>query len=177
MQTTSSCSPAPAATRVNTRMIAFALVLVGLLGLPLYIYLDSLVSGGIKIHGDWLEVDLKAMSNFPFDQENGTVNDVPQQWRSLDGKRIQVYGQIAPSRTLGPVDQFELVYSVTQCCFVGQPQIQHFVKCRVKDSGTVPNYSGMVRVLGTLRVDVKKDDETGKVAQVYAMEVESLDQG
>lgn len=181
-QTIPSYAQAPAAVpitkRVNPRMIVFGLILIGLLGLPLYIYLDSVLTGGIKVHSDRVEVDLKAMSNFPFDQENGTVNDIPQQWRDLDGKRIEVSGEIwAPDSASADVDHFDLVYSIAKCCFSGPPQIQHFVKSRVKDNGTVPYYNGLVRVVGVLKVNVKKDPQTNKIGQVYEMEVESVTQG
>jgi hypothetical protein len=165
----------PLSRRVNFRMIIFAAVVLLLIGTPVYIYLDSALSGGIHRHGDVTEVDLKAMSNFPFDQTNGTINDIPKQWRDLDGKRVQVTGEIyAPDSASNDLDHFDLVYSIAKCCFSGPPQIQHFVHSKVKDGGTVPYYNGLVQVVGILKVDVQKDPKTGKVSQVYALDVENL---
>jgi hypothetical protein len=172
---TTSAPKVPLSERVNIRMIVFAAVVLLLIGTPVYIYLDSTLSGGIHRHGDVAEVDLKAMSNFPFDQTNGTVNDIPKQWRELDGKKIQVTGEIyAPDSASADLDHFDLVYSIAKCCFNGPPQIQHFVHARVKDGGTVPYLNGLVEVVGVLKVDVKKDPATGKVSQVYAMDVENV---
>lgn len=165
----------PLSERINIRMIIFASVVLLLIGTPVYIYLDSVLSGGIHHEGNLDVVDLKAMSNFPFDQVNGTIEDIPKQWRDLNGKRIQVNGEMYINDSAAPqVDHFELVYSIAKCCFNGPPQIQHFVHSRVVDNGTVPNVTGLVQVVGILKVDVKKDPISGKVGQVYAMDVESL---
>src|SRR5215470_16292725 len=86
---------APISKRINFRMIAFAGVLLALIGYPVYVYFDSVVSGGIKqAGGGYLEVDLKAMSVYPFDQQNGTLDDIPKRWRELDGKKVILEGQI-----------------------------------------------------------------------------------
>src|SRR5256885_7327181 len=82
----------PWTSKVNFRMLAFAGVLLLLIGYPIYVYVDSVVSGGIHDVGNgYKEVDLKAMSVFPFDQINGTIDDIPQKWRALDGKKVVVY--------------------------------------------------------------------------------------
>jgi hypothetical protein len=158
---------------VNFRILAFAAIVLGLIGFPMYIYLDSAISGGIKDHGSYKEVDLKAMSNFPLDQANGTVNDIPRQWRELDGKRIQVVGEIwAPNSASPELQEFQVVYSIAKCCFSGPPQIQHFVQAKAADKPIM--YSpGLVRLTGKLRVDVKR--ENGKVTQVYALDVEQAE--
>jgi hypothetical protein len=65
----------PLSERINFRIIFFSLVVLFLVGAPAYIYLDSELSGGIKDRGDYLEVDLKAMSSFPFNQTAGTIDD------------------------------------------------------------------------------------------------------
>jgi hypothetical protein len=156
-------------------MIIFVAVVLALIGTPVYIYLDNALTGGIHNRGDRLEVDLKSMSNFPFDQANGTVNDIPKQFRDLDGKRIVVTGEIyAPDSASADLDHFDLVYSIAKCCFSGPPQIQHFVHSKVKDGGTVPYVNGLVEVVGVLKVDVQKNPETGKISQVYAMDIESV---
>jgi hypothetical protein len=155
-------------------MIVFVGVVLLLIGAPVYIYVDSVLSGGIKHAGDREIVELKALSNFPFDQENGTINDVPKKWRELDGKRVELVGELwAPNSASYELNKFELVYSIAKCCTSGPPQIQHFVQSTVKDGRTVPFYDGLVRVVGTLHVDVKKDG--GRVSQVYALDVESVE--
>lgn len=161
---------------MNARILGFVLLLAGLIGVPVYIYVDSIASGGIKeIGGGIKAVDLKAMSSFPFDQENGTVQDIPEQWRQLDGQRVQLVGEMwAPNAAGNYVGEFSLVYSIEKCCFSGPPQVQHFVHTTVKGGKLVPYYREPVRATGTLRINVVRDEAAGKVGSIYQFEVEQL---
>src|SRR4051812_34083725 len=96
MGTAISAPPPPLrASRINVRMIVFAAIVLLLVGFPLYVYVDSAVTGGIKDIGNgFKQVDLKAMSNFPFDQTNGALEDIPQKWRELDGQKVVLYGEL-----------------------------------------------------------------------------------
>lgn len=161
--------------RVNFRLLFFSAIVLFLIGATMYPYLKMQFTGGIEHLSDGtVKVDLKAISTFPFDQKNGTIDDVPVQFRALDGKRVLVEGEIwAPNSASGRLRQFELVYSIAKCCFSGPPQIQHFVQSQVVDGKGVPFYDGLVRAVGTLRVDVKRDG--GKVVSVYQLEIERLE--
>lgn len=157
----------------NPRLIAFAAVILVVVGYPLYLYIDSEVTGGIKQRGDYAEVDLKAMSLFEFDQAKGTLTDVPEKWRDLNGKKIKVRGEIAPTNfSAKEANQFDLVYSVAKCCFQGRPQVQHFVKSTVKGAKTAPYYQGLVEVEGTLHVNVENDGQ--QVTSVYQIDVDKI---
>ena len=159
--------------RINFRVIIFAAVVLAIVGFPVYIYVDSVLSGGIHQHGNYYEADLKAMSDFPFDQESGSLTDVPQKWRALDGKRVVVVGQIwAPGSASPALANFQLCYSIAKCCFNGPPQIQHFVQARAAH-GYVFYADGLVKVSGILHVQVKHDG--GKVTQVYSMDVDKAE--
>jgi hypothetical protein len=183
MTTTLSVPPPirrPLSERFNLRILVFVAVFGFLIGFPAYVYLRSVLSGGIEQRGDYYEVDLKAMSVFPFDQENGKVEDVPQKWRDLDGKTVVLVGEMAPgTQRASETDQkFDLVYSVAKCCYSGTPQIQHFIKVTTPPTATV-NYTGMgaLQVRGKLRVQVTRDPETNKIDGVYhvvADRVESI---
>ncbi len=166
----------PLSERINLRMVVFAGLLLLLIGYPVYLYLDTVISGGIKQRGDLVEVDLKAMSSFPFDKTMGTLQDIPPKWRALDGKRVMLVGEMWSPQDASPeLGSFELVYSIQQCCFSGEPQIQHFIQSRVINGAKVPNLSGagLIRVIGTLHVDVKK--ENGQVTSVYQLDVEKIE--
>jgi hypothetical protein len=165
----------PWTSKVNFRMLAFAGVLLLLIGYPIYVYFDSVVSGGIHdVGGGYKEVDLKAMSVFPFDQINGTIDDVPQKWRALDGKKVVVYGELWAEQSAGDnLTGFQLCYSIAKCCFSGPPQVQHFVDSRVTPGKEVQYYPNQVKVTGTLHVHVKRNDQ--KVTSVYQMDVDSVD--
>jgi hypothetical protein len=164
----------PLYERINLRLIVFAAVIMFVVGYPMYLYLDSELSGGIKNAGNgYKQVDLKAMSSFTFDQDHGTVNDVPKKWRELDGQKVVLYGEMwAPDSASDQVDHFDLCYSIAKCCFSGPPQVQHFVKSHAKTE-PVPFYSGLVKVEGTLHVDVKSSGD--KVASVYQLDVEKVE--
>jgi len=154
-------------------MIFFILVVLLLVGYPVYVFLESALTGGIRDRGGYKEVDLKAMSLFHFDQQNGTLDDVPQKWRDLDGQKVKVVGEMWDPYSAGnQVVGFQLVYSIAKCCFSGPPQIQHFVQARVVPGKSVGYYSGPVEVMGTLHVKVTRD-ELGKITGVYHLDVES----
>jgi hypothetical protein len=162
----------PLSERFNFRILFFAAAVAVIVGYPLYIFVDSALSGGIKDHGAYKEVDLKAMSDFPFDGTNGTINDVPAQFRALDGQKILVRGEMYDARGTGEtVSNFVLVYSIAQCCYSGPPKVQHWVQAKAAND-QINYYKGLVEVMGTLHVDLKR--ENGQVTQVYRMDVESV---
>jgi hypothetical protein len=163
----------PLSERINVRLIVFVLVVVGLLSMPLYIYISEAVSGGIHQRGDVTEVNLMAMVTWPFDQVNGTINDVPEKWRALDGKRVKLVGEMKVTDSAGDdIKGFDLVYSIAKCCYSGPPQIQHFVHSTGRDGKMLPYYPGLVTVTGTLHVDVVKGPD--RVVQVYKLDVDSI---
>ncbi|WP_428937883.1 hypothetical protein [Fontivita pretiosa] len=165
----------PLRERINFRILIFAAVVLLIVGYPAYLYIESELTGGIKdIGGGYKEVDLKAMSTFNFDQVSGTIDDIPAKWRALDGQKVVLYGEIAPTTFASrALNEFDLVYSVTKCCFSGPPQVQHFVQARMKDGREAPYYSGLVRVRGTLHVNVIPGE--GRVASVYQLDVEDIE--
>ncbi len=167
----------PLSSRINLRMVAFACFVLVLIGFPLYWYLDVALSGGVKDAGNgYLQVDLMTMVSFPFDQHNGTVDDVPPKWRQLDGKKVILVGEMAPMQSAAPeIDSFDLVYSVAKCCFTGEPQAQHFIHSKVVGGKKVPYYGGLVKARGTLHVDVRKSAENGKIDSVFTFDVEDVE--
>ncbi|CAN5551100.1 hypothetical protein BH09PLA1_BH09PLA1_31060 [soil metagenome] len=170
--------PTRSGPRITPQMIVFALLILGIFGGLGYVYLDSAISGGIKDIGNgFKQVDLKAMSTFSLDQVNGTVDDVPKKWRELDGQKVVVYGEMwePMSAGNGRVAGFDLCYSIAKCCFSGPPQVQHFVKARVSPNHAAYYYPNQVKVSGVLHVNVVRDAEAGKLTQVYAMDVESIE--
>lgn len=167
--------------RVNMRLVVFVGVFALIFGFIAWTWLEATLTGGIKHAGDHVEVDLKAMSSFPMNQQTGTINDVPPEFRALDGKTVVLVGEQAPgaTQTDGMARKFDLVYSVQNCCYTGDPQIQHFVHITVPPEAAIKVGSGrMLRVKGVLKVDVTRDAELNKITGVYhvtASEIESID--
>lgn len=174
----SAATPAiPLKERINFRIITFIAIFGLIFGYVLYLALDSAISGGLKNRGSYFEVDLKAMSTFPFDQDNGRIEDVPPRWRELDGKVVQMVGEIAPGSftAVGVDGKFDLVYSVAKCCMTGTPQIQHFIKVTVPPGAKAERTTdGAVIVRGKLRVEVTIDPETKKINGVYHVIAEDI---
>ena len=172
---TTAIAPIPLTQRINVRMIVFAAVVLAILAFPVYWYLSVAMTGGIRDAGNgYKEVDLKAMSDFPFDQKYGTIDDVPPIYRALDGQKVILTGEMAPMQSAAPeIDSFQLVYSVAKCCYSGEPQAQHFIYSTVQNGKKVPYYGGLVKVYGTLHVNVKKTE--GKVESVYQFDVEDVE--
>jgi hypothetical protein len=163
----------PLSQRINLRIIVFGLVMLAVIGYPIYLFVKEDITGGIVDHGSYKEVNLQAMSLFPFDQQNGRIEDVPQKWRDLDGKKVMLEGEMyAPGSASDELRRFDLVYSIQKCCMSGPPQIQHFVKSTVVNGKTVTYYNQQVRVTGTLHVGVKKG-EAG-IESVYTLDVDDV---
>jgi hypothetical protein len=165
----------PFTERINFRMIAVMAVVIFLVGYPVYQYVSASWSQGIIKHGDVFSVDLKALGNFPFDDTDGTLNDIPPKWRELDGKRVALEGfMFSTDSASDDVSTFQFVYNITKCCFNGPPKVQERVFAHVAGDKKVPYASQEVRCIGTLRVLINKN-EAGKTDIVYAMLVDRVE--
>ena len=168
--------PLPARPRrVSLRLV----LLIGLVAAPFlyfgYVIVDQAVHKGVVDRGSYYDVDLKSLGYFPFDAANDDFNDVPERWRALDGKRVALVGEMYAGGSSAPaVSAFELVYSIQKCCFGGPPKVQERVFARVPNNGKATHYAQMVRVVGTLHVQAKRD-ETGQIVSIYELDVESVD--
>jgi hypothetical protein len=159
-----SVAALPGRRPINLRMVIFAAIALFLIGTPVYWMISELATNGIHSHGDWYTVDLKAMGFFSL-PPNGTVADVPRDYRALDGKRVQLEGfMYAPLEASNHAKEFELVYNISKCCFGGPPLAQERVFCTF-DMNT------MARVVGILHVSIHR--EMGKIDSVYTLDVES----
>ena len=175
-------APKPIKRPTNWSMVIRVGLVVGfvlmLVGYALKVTYESVIRGGVVSAGDHFRVELKQMSNFEMDQMAGSVADVPQRYRELDGKKVILEGEVAPAGFVSgdTVKQFSLCYSVAKCCYGGPPKVQHFVACRSTDGRPLPNYegAGMIRVYGTLSVKVQKN-EGGKIDSVFQLAVTRIE--
>jgi hypothetical protein len=155
------------------RMGLLVLVAAFVVGYPFYLYVYAAVTGGITHQGNLTVVDLKAMSNFSMDQDNGVNGDIPPRFLQLNGTRVKLRGQMwVPYAAAGKVDEFSLVYSISNCCFNGPPLVQHFVQAKVVGKNPVNFSDGFVDVVGTLHVGVKSVD--GHIQSVYRLDVDQV---
>jgi hypothetical protein len=162
--------------KLTFRGLMLLATVVFFFGYPTYLYVDSVITGGITHRGDLLVVDLKAMSSFEMDQDAGTNEDVPLRYRQLDGKRVLLTGQMyEPYVAEGKIHTFTLVYSIANCCFNGPPKVQHFVAASVLPGHEAEYSSDLVDVVGTLHVGVQSAE--GHVQSVYRIDVEKVSRG
>jgi hypothetical protein len=167
---------APIAARINLRMILFAGIVLALVGVPVYTFVNESLTHGIHNRGAYKEVDLKAMGFFEINPVNATLKDVPEQYRMLDGQKVLLSGEIfSPFAAKGKISEFTLVYSIQKCCFNGPPKVQERVFATVAPDKTV-EYAGdgYHDVVGTLHVTMKRDPKNQEVVEVYHLDVDSL---
>jgi hypothetical protein len=156
----------PLSQRINVRLIVFlAIVAAPFVG---FLYAFVNYNGGIQRTHDGLLVDLKALGNFEFDQNDGTIASVPPKFRELDGKKVVLEGFMYSRLSAVGTGNFEFVYNVQKCCFNGPPLVQERVFVKVPEGKNLDWYSDMCRLIGTLHVQVVK--EHGIVIQVYTLD-------
>jgi hypothetical protein len=161
----------PLGERINLRLWGFLAVA----SLPfLWAAWTILGTSTIQKQGDYYFVDLKGMGNFPMDAKRDDERVIPPEVRALDGKKVKFDGEMyAPDAARDNVQQFQLVYSIVQCCMGGPPKVQERVFAFVPPGKRIPNYSGsQVEVTGTLHVKVEK--QNGEAVSVFTMEVDEV---
>ena len=164
----------PLGSRINVRLI----VMLAVVAVPFlyfaYVMARDAMTGGVIDRGSYAEVDLKSMGSFPFDAVEDDIDNVPEQWRKLDGKRVMLTGEMYAGASAAPkVHEFQLVYSIQKCCFGGPPKVQERVFVKAPPGKPVPFYWKPVRVVGTLHVQTRRAGD--EVISVFEMDVESLE--
>jgi len=169
-------SKRPIGERINFRMLTIVIVFGVLVGWPVYSFLKVQMTHGIERDGDLFRVDLKSLGNFPFNDMAGTVENIPPDFRKLDGKKVALEGFIYAGNGAGDkVNAFQFVYNIQKCCFGGPPLVQERVFASVPNNGTVDYLPDEVRAIGTLHVILNKDRDTGKILTVYTMDVDRVE--
>ncbi len=161
----------PARSKINVRLFLFLAVVSAPFIWGAYVGAQYLLNGGVTDLGGMKKVDLKALGFFNFDPHNGTVNDVPPQFRKLDGQRVGLEGFMYDRTNSVRVKHFEFVYNVTKCCFNGPPLVQERVFANCAPGKSLPFTSNYVELVGTLHVNVQKN-EVGDITSVYTLDVE-----
>jgi len=157
----------------NPRLIVILLVVLLPAGWFVWTFARLTLSGGIEQAGQYKWVNLKEMGNFPFNEVTGSEQDVPARFRQLDGQKVLFDGQMYVERETGDrVREFQLVYSIQNCCFNGPPKVQERVFAH--SASPVPYfYQELAKVYGTLHIRVRR--ENGKVISLFDMDVEKVE--
>jgi hypothetical protein len=162
---------------INFRLIAFLAIVAIPLLFPVYVFVNQTLTGGIQRADGFSKVDLKSLGFFEFEQTTGTIKDVPKKWRDLDGQKVQLTGYMFSNLAASRVRDFELVYSVTKCCFNGPPMVQERVFVHIPaDRPAMPyNMAAFMQMTGTLHVKVVKNED-GVIQSVYTLDLEAAQQ-
>jgi hypothetical protein len=119
------------------------------------------------------ELTVRELSDFPLDQVNGAVADVPIRWRNLDGQRVALVGNLwAPTvDSSGTCIQFQLTCQVDERT---PPAAQRFVSCSTVQP--MPEWTStmdVVRATGILRINIVH--KNGVIASVFSLDVDRLE--
>lgn len=136
---------------------------------------DTTSAEGRKPHpapkaGEVLEMAIKDLGNFEYDQEHG--GNIPGDIKQLSGARIRLHGFMIPMDQAENITQFALVPSLFACCFGQPPQIQHTIVCDCPKGKAVGYCPDEIVVEGTLKVEEKKDD--GYIVSIFGLGVTSV---
>ena len=165
------------ARRINFRMLAIVAIFGVIVGAPVYSFVKASLNHGVERVGNGFAVDLKALGSFPFDERAGTLTQVPKDYQKLDGKQVTLEGFMYTGQSAADqVNNFQLVYNVSKCCFGGPPKVQERVFAVVPNHQAVynPGMYTMVRVTGKMHVAIIKDDQ-GTISSVYKLDVAGLE--
>jgi|GEM_PF-720421 len=113
---------------------------------------------------------IKELGNFAFDPEKDA--DVPADVKALSGSRIRVRGFMIPLTQAETITDFALVPDLFSCCFGQPPGPNHTITARTPKDKTVNYTIDEVIVEGTLKVNVKREDNyTYSIFELDALSV------
>jgi hypothetical protein len=120
--------------------------------------------------GETLDITIKQLGNFDFDQEKG--GNIPDDVKRLSGHPVKLRGFMIPMDQADSITQFALVPSLFACCFGQPPQIQHTIIVNCPKGKAVSYFPDEIQVEGTLKVDEKKED--GFIVSIFEMDCQSV---
>lgn len=131
----------------------------------------------------FIELGFDTLGGFPYEITNvpsadggreltKPMNEIPPDIKKWNGKKIAITGFVMPMRMKeGRIIDFLLVRDQASCCFGGAPQINHWIRVKVKGEGIDADYEPQV-VSGTLRVGEKY--EKGYLTGIYEIDADTV---
>ena len=165
-----SASFTPAQSAINLRLVVFIVLVSSPFVWCAYAGMKYAFNGGIEDHGAYKKVDLKALGKFNFDQSNGTISEVPERFRNLDGQRVTLEGFMYSPDRAQRVSDFQFVYNIQVCCFGGPPRVQERVFVFCPPGRMLMMDDRYMKMTGILHVQVKKVD--GIITSVYTLDLQ-----
>jgi len=142
---------------------------------PVSVPITPLSNEQRKVHpapkdGQVLDMTIKELGNFDFDQEKG--GNIPADVKRLSGHPIRLKGFMIPMDQADNITKFALVPDLFSCCFGQPPQIQHMVVANCPQGKAVGYSPDEIMVEGKLNVEEKKDD--GYIISIFEVSVSSV---
>ena len=125
----------------------------------------------------YITVDFAQMSDFPLDQRDGTVADIPASCRALDGKRVKMSGLLAVTiDTTDPSHPSALLTTYAHLRNEHEPpKVQWILHARAKAGMMTELTDGdLLTVAGTLHV-VPEHDSNGILTSVFMIDIDRLE--
>ena len=120
------------------------------------------------------DVDIAAVSSFPFDEYKGTLQDIPDSVRKLDGKRVRVDGWMIPLDQAEPVSQFAIVpWQLGEWWQSPRPSLCQVVVAKTPRGQPIAYFPDEEHIYGTLHVSIESDD--GFIVSVFQMDVDRVE--
>ncbi len=105
-------------------------------------------------------------------EQTRPLSEIPRDIKAYDGKKISITGYVMPLRMKGGrITEFLLVRDQASCCFGSVPQINHWIRVKMKGEGIDADYEPQV-VYGTLRVG--ENYEQGYLTGIYQLEADTV---
>ena len=120
--------------------------------------------------GQTMELTIKELGNFEYDQEKG--GNIPKDVQQLSGQPVRLRGFMIPMDQADNITKFALVPDLFACCFGQPPQIQHMVVANCPEGKAVGYSPDEIVVEGKLNVEEKKDD--GYIVSIFEVSVTSV---
>ena len=120
-----------------------------------------------------IEVNLKHLGFFPLSAEMGTIDNVPPDFRKLDGQHVGLEGVIVLDAANDAGTNCQLVYDPQKGSFGGPPVVQERVFLFGQNGRGAIAVAGKARVVGVLHVAVKRGSDR-RILSVYGLTVESI---
>jgi hypothetical protein len=118
------------------------------------------------IAGRIYEMSIRDLGNFTYD------GAIPDDVRRLSGARVRLSGYMMPLTESAKVRQFDLMPSLSSCCFNQPPGVEHVVRVTC-DRGVTTEYSpDVVIVEGTLTVGERRED--GIVVSLFQVQASKV---
>jgi hypothetical protein len=123
-------------------------------------------------HLGYKSIDLQTMGAFPFDEDHGTLQEIPEAVRKLDGRRVSIQGFMVPLDNAERTREFAIVPNLSFYDGYHPLPVTEVVVAEMPAGKTSACIDGKICVDGTFRVSIKTD--SGFLVSVFTLDVDRV---